>query len=173
MGFVSEYSNKLQTGGLQHLLASQIEQEVGRDNFRDYFKFSFVRNPFDKAVSQFHFLAKRQDLREFIGLKQGGSFKEYVRLIQQKKHVQWEEQHKFLVNDQGDIIVDFIGRFEDFENDLRKILAKLGMDSSIRIPHSQKSVHGPYQDYYDDDTVAMASSLYAKDLEYFGYSFAG
>ena len=94
-------------------------------------------------------------------------------MIQQKKHVQWEEQHEFLVNDEGDIIVDFIGRFEDFENDLRKVLAKLGIDSSIMIPRSNKTVHGPFQDYYDDESVAMASSLFAKDLEFFRYSFAG
>ena len=80
--FCFECENKHQTGGLQHLLASQIEQEVGAWCVSEYFKFSFVRNPFDKAVSQFRYLAKRDDLRN--SLAPAGVFKRYLSLIQQK-----------------------------------------------------------------------------------------
>ena len=45
MGFVNRFENKYQTGGLQHLLAWQVREEVGSDVFSDYYKFSFVRNP--------------------------------------------------------------------------------------------------------------------------------
>ena len=61
MGFVSKYRNKYQTGGLQHLQASQIIREVGEDIFSHYFKFSIVRNPWDKAVSQFTYMKQRDD----------------------------------------------------------------------------------------------------------------
>ena len=50
------FPSKYQTGGLQHLMASHIIEEVGEDIFKEYFKFSFVRNPWDKMVSQFNFL---------------------------------------------------------------------------------------------------------------------
>ena len=45
MGFVSRFENKYQTGGLQHLLAWQVREEVGSDVFGAYYKFAFVRNP--------------------------------------------------------------------------------------------------------------------------------
>lgn len=55
-GFVRPFYNKYQTGGLQHLCAHQIRDEVGRDFFRDAYKFTMVRNPWDKVVSQFVFM---------------------------------------------------------------------------------------------------------------------
>ena len=53
MGFVDDYHNKYQTGGLQHLFATQIRQEVGDGVFDKFFKFTIVRNPWDRAVSQY------------------------------------------------------------------------------------------------------------------------
>lgn len=56
MGLVSRYHNKYQTGGLQqHLLASQVKQEGGDIFFNSAFKFSMVRNPFDRILSQYHY----------------------------------------------------------------------------------------------------------------------
>ena len=67
--------NKYQTGGLQHLMASHIIEEVGGDLFDEYFKFSFVRNPWEKMVSQFTFtIAKRNDLQNHIGINTNAPF---------------------------------------------------------------------------------------------------
>ena len=56
MGFVSKYHNKYQTGGLQHLLARQVLEEVGKDVFDSFYKFVIVRNPWDRIVSQFAYM---------------------------------------------------------------------------------------------------------------------
>jgi hypothetical protein len=171
MGFVSKYRNKYQTGGLQHLLARQIKQEVGQAVFGEYFKFAIIRNPWDKAISQFLYMKKRKDIREFIGMKENDEFKKYLSLIQKTCHVQWKAQHAFLENDEKKVLVDFIGRFESFENDVHTILKKIGIVGIDEIPHRNKSYRTHYRDYYDSESEEMIREMYQLDVSKFGYFF--
>lgn len=177
MGFISEYQNKYQTGGLQHLLSSQIKQELGEDIFNRYFKFTIVRNPWDKAVSQFTYMKKRKDLRAFIGLAEDDSFKKYLSLIQQSVHVQWESQHKFIMDENNKLMVDFLGRFESFERDTHKILDELKIGKTMlglrfkKIPHTNKSLRSHYKDYYDAESKKIVEKIYNEDIERFEYTY--
>jgi hypothetical protein len=171
MGFVDQYHNKYQTGGLQHLLATQIRAEVGIEVFSDYYKFSIVRNPWDKAVSQFSSMDKRDDLREYIGMKKGDSFKTYADLIMKKKHVQWEPQANFLRDSNGDLLVDYVGRYEAFSASVFHVLNTIGIRANA-IPHENASRRGPYQGYYDAESKEMIAAMYAADIEAFGYGFS-
>ena len=172
MGFLDPYHNKYQTGGLQHLLARHIRQEVGPDVFSSYFKFTIVRNPWDKAVSQFSYMDSRDDLRHFIGMKKGDSFKRYVDLIMGKRHVQWEPQVSFLRDQNGEPLVDYVGRFETFPQSVSEVLKTIGIGVHT-IPHDNAARRGPYQEYYDDESREMIAALYSADIEAFGYTFAG
>ncbi|MEL7035840.1 MAG: sulfotransferase family 2 domain-containing protein [Cyanobacteria bacterium J06592_8] len=176
-GFVKPYCNKYQTGGLQHLLGRQIKQEVGENIFNSFFKFTIIRNPWEKAISQFSYMKKRQDLRDWIGMSEDDCFKKYLSLIQKKAHVQWEPQYKFVFDEQGKQIVDFVGRLENFENDAYKILDKIGMRTKIlgirvkKIPHNNKSNRLHYTEYYDAESKEIIEDLYRQDIEVFNYSF--
>ena len=170
MGFVSRYHNKYQTGGLQHLFGKHIEVEVGHKVFSEYFKFSFVRNPWDRSVSQFHFMKRRPDLREFIGLGLNDPFKKYLDLIRKKTHVQWEQQYRFITNTREELTVDFLGRFENYKQDVEFVLKKLGL-SGKAIPHANPTSHRPYPEYYDKEAIEMVNFLYKRDIELFGYTF--
>lgn len=170
MGFVDQYHNKYQTGGLQHLLARQIRAEVGADIFSSYYKFSFVRNPWDRAVSQFASMAGRQDLRDFIGMEKEASFKTYLSLITKRPHVQWEPQVSFLHDSTGELLVDYVGRFETFAASVFHVLEAIGVEAKT-IPHTQKSQRGEYATYYDDESRELIAGIYKQDIEAFGYSF--
>lgn len=170
MGFKDKYHNKYQTGGMQHLLASQIKQEVGGDIFDSYFKFAFVRNPWDKAVSQFTYMRSRKDLRDFIGMKQNDGLKRYLSLIQKKTHVQWEHQHKFVMDDNGDLMINFLGCFTFFEKDVRHILKVLNINNAT-IPHIMRTHHKPYRQHYDQESREMVYEMYKVDVETFNFTF--
>jgi len=170
MGFTSQFENPYQTGGLQHLFTRHIRDAVGEDVFRNYFKFSFVRNPWDKAVSQFSYMQRRRDLQAYIGMKKRDSFVRYLELIQKKTHVQWNLQYEFLHDVNGNLEVDFLGRYERYEEDVREATARLGLNTET-IPHERKTPHRPYDEYYDKETREIVGALYQKDIQTFQYTF--
>jgi len=171
-GFISKYRNKYQTGGLQHLLASQVREEVGATIFETFYKFAFVRNPWDRVVSQFAYMQQRPDLMDYIGMSPGTEFKAYLELIQQKEHVQWMPQHKFLLDEDGTLLVDQIGRLESFETDFLSILAKLKLKESAQLSHDNRSERQPITEYYNDcETVEIVADIYSEDIKLLGYCF--
>jgi hypothetical protein len=170
MGFVDQYHNRYQTGGLQHLLARQIRQEVGDERFSSYFKFTVVRNPFDRAVSQFAYMKQRPDLRSFIGMPEDASFPEYVALIRGERHVQWEPQSSFVVDLDGELLVDFIGRFEALDSDMSRVLSRLGLAPDVT-PHRNASDRRAYASYYTAECQAQVEDMYREDIDRFGYAF--
>ena len=167
MGFIDRYHNKYQTGGLQHLHADQIRAEVGEDCFKSYFKFAFIRNPFDKAVSQYSYMRVRPDLREFIGMHENDPFSRYLELLPTRLHVQWEPQVPFLFDRNGGCLVDFIGRYENLAQDAQTVLRRLRIDAEL--PHINRGTHDDYRTYYQQDDVAKVNLLYGSDLTTFSY----
>jgi hypothetical protein len=171
MGLINKYENKYQTGGLQHLLGTQIRKEVGDVIYDNYYKFSIVRNPWDKIVSQYTHTLRRSDIKEFLGMKKNDSFKIYLERIQKRKHVQWEPQYNFVHDENGELIVDFLGRFENFEKDALTALNHAGIEVTS-IPHSMKSQkRRPYVEYFDSESKEIIEELYKQDINTFGYTF--
>ena len=171
MGFVDEFRNRHQTGGLQHLCAHQIRDEVGEEQYLQFWKFAFVRNPFDRAVSQFVYMNRRPDLRRFLGMSEGASFGEYLQLITETQHVQWKPQSSFILDPEtGEIMVDFVARFERYSTDARAIFDRLGIRVGV-VPHANQGLRGNYRDYYSEADRKMVQALCGDDLEIFQYLF--
>jgi hypothetical protein len=169
-GFIDQYHNKYQTGGLQHLLGLQIRQEIGEKIFSEFFKFTMVRNPWDKAISQYKYTKKRTDLMSLLGMQKNDCLKTYLSLIQKREHVQWIPQHRFLLDENGDQLVDFIGRFENFESEVRRILRRLKIDAE-EIPHDNQGKRRPLCEEYDEESVEMVRQIYHQDIELLSYQF--
>ncbi|MFG0773282.1 sulfotransferase family 2 domain-containing protein [Vibrio plantisponsor] len=171
MGLVRPYFNKYQTGGLQHLLAHQIKKEVGEDIFRQYYKFTLVRNPWDKVISQYMFMInKRDDLRTYINMPKNASLAEYIELIQKKEHVQWAKQVDFILDENGELLVDDVFKLENINDDASIMSSRIGLNFS-EIPHDNKGSRKPYQDYYTEETKEMVYDIYKDDILYLNYNF--
>ena len=172
MGFVTRFENKYQTGGLQHLLAWQVRQEVGRDVFSAYYKFAFVRNPWDRIVSQFAYMQQRPDLMDYLGMSSETEFKSYLELIRLKEHVQWMPQVRFLLDHDGSVLVDQIGRLEVFDKDCAKIFADLGLGLDQLPGHVNRSTRQAFQYYYSDcEAIETVADIFAEDISFLGYEF--
>ena len=173
MGFVNRFENKYQTGGLQHLLAWQIREEVGFDVFSAYYKFAFVRNPWGWIFSQFAYMQQRPDLMDFLGMTSGTEFKAYLELIRRKEHVQWMPQVRFLLDQDGSLLVDRIGRLESFNEDCAQIFSALGVPLDQLPGHANRSRRQPFQAYYsDDEAIEAVADIFSEDISFLRYKFA-
>jgi hypothetical protein len=175
--------NPHQSGHLQHLKATQIRNVVTPEVYDACFRFSFIRNPWDKAASQYFYHHRRRDLQELLGIEDRNLFR---RLLGKRRmvpfqvylesirtgplHVQWEDQYKFICDENGGSMVDFVGRFERLAEDFDEVCRRAGLEPR-RLPHKKKSKHRHYTEYYDDETRKIVAEFYARDIEKFGYRF--
>jgi len=158
-----------------HKFAKNYKKQIGNRKWNNYFKFAFVRNPWDKMVSQYFFIQKKRKgnykltFREFILAFKSCSESEYIN----GKGIPVEFnpiQLPWILDDAGNCLVDFIGRFENLQEDFNIICDKIGIPRQ-KLPHENKSKHKHYTEYYDDEMKQIVAEKYAKDIEYFGYEF--
>ena len=151
--------------GLQHLTALEIRNLV--DDYNDYFKFAFVRNPWDRLVSSVFFNSSfRNIIKKELSKDE---FAKRVKMELKRKRSHFIPQFNFLCDDNGEIIVDFIGRYENLDEDFNKVCEINGLN--LQLPHRMKTNHKKYTEYYNKDTEQLVADVYAKDIEYFNYKF--
>lgn len=148
-----------------HRKLKHYVDEEGR-GVLDYFKFIFVRNPWDRAVSQYFGQA------QIIAASRGSTatartFREAVLnprwLHEMKRQIDW-------VRLDGETLVDFVGRVEKMQEGFDEVCDRLDLPRQ-QVPHLNASSHEPYWTYYDDETRELVAERYKKDIETFGYRF--
>ena len=131
-----------------------------------YFKFCFVRNPWDRLVSEvfcpwmspwFKDLPVDQRIRRACELAATPPGIANHLLPQQD----------FVTAD--NLQMDFIGRFEHLDEDFGQLCRLLGI--KVTLPHRNRSLHRPYQEYYDTGTQALVHTAYQRDIDAFHYTF--
>jgi hypothetical protein len=164
--------------GLQHLTAVQIKNYF--KNFDKFFKFTFVRNPWDRFASATLYsgpgtknknqISKKAFCR--LGVKR---FHESSENLEKRptikyglKHSHYTPQVEYILEN-GEPIVDYIGRYENLKSDFDTICKKLKVKYTLEHRNSVERKH--YTEYYNNDAKQFVSEKYAKDIEYFGYKF--
>ena len=160
---------------MQHATASQIKN-LYCQKYEDYFSFTFVRNPWCRAVSDYFWMKRHLNLEDTFKnylLLKGNFDTQRLRYPHSNKKGRGDHivpQSDFILNSNGEQIVDFIGRFETLQQDFDIVCDKIGI-ARQQLPHKNKTKHKHYTEYYDDETRQIVAEKYAKDIEYFGYEF--
>lgn len=145
-----------------------LKERIGSHVFDNYYKFAFVRNPWARTVS----LYRR---REGIQLRDKLTFEEFVRWISKSSDTCVHPSPKvnqldWLLDDSGNVAVDFIGRFERLEEDWAVVARRIGADPVL--PHRRANpMKKHYTDYYTTASRDIIGEKFAVDIEYFGYAF--
>ncbi|GEM_PF-2406479 len=161
--------------------------------YADYFKCTFIRNPWARVVSCYNKKILNNDSSissipisaRCVGLPQQPTFEDFITWLCSSKGTDeladkhWRSQSTFLSIENG-INWDFIGQLETFDADLQTVFSKINCelieDSSQKgesgFSMKKKPAHHTYESFYNDTTKALIANRYSKDIEFAKYVFA-
>ena len=148
-----------------HVKSSWIKEnafpELGLD-WDKYFKFGFVRNPWDRELSNYFFNSGKLKPPEDI------SFKEWLNIRLQKNG--FIRSHN---SSQCDYLTDvnYVARFENYDEEVKYLFNRIGVPMPQPLMHINKTDHKPYYEYYDDIDIMKVQQWYEKDIEMYNYEF--
>ena len=169
-------------------------------DFDEYFRFTFVRNPWARLVSLYQMICDHAGrhgriqrmadrAREFLMAEPATAtprgFRRWIFGISPdggggggKPHEYWRRYgtysiHAFTTDVYGQCLVDEVVRLEDLPGVLPDLLSRMGLDGTLarNMPHANSRRYRPYVEWYDPATRDHVGRLYATDIERFGYSF--
>ncbi len=161
-----------------HYTAVQYRVIYGRNTFNRYFKFAFVRNPWDRLYSAYTYLCKggwnERDRQWFNqNLSNVPDFNAFVLDWLSpgtiRSHLHFRPQSDFICDRKGYPLIDWIGYFETLPEDFAAVAERLGIES--RLDHVNASGGKGYRNIYSTKAADRVHELYQQDIQNLGYSF--
>lgn len=172
---------------LAHLTATEYvtKGHIQTQEFARLFRFSFVRNPWDRLVSEYLYRGHKFSFKDWLfSYFPTADHDDYQNAYDVYRHVL--PQYDFLYDQQGKLLVNFVGRFENLTADFAEV-SKLITGQKLSLPHKNKTPvagikskikslvtpnnQSNYQAYYDEESRELVARLYGKDIELFDYQF--
>lgn len=152
--------------GHGHLSLEQVRPYFNAEEWGSFFKFAFVRNPFDRFISYCAFMTRME-----------GEFQRHPQAVMRDlianpppHHVLFRPQHTFVTGPYGELLTDFIGRVETMQESYDEIACRIGVPTKT-LERVNTSKRLDYRQYYDQHLIDGVAKLYVRDLELFGYEF--
>lgn len=152
----------------------------GKKAFNNYFKFAFVRNPWDRLYSAYRYLKSGgwndEDKKwSEANLSRYNDFNHFILdwLTPQNitKHIHFKPQYEFICDTKENILIDYIAYFETINEDFNYIAEQLNLDVALGTHNANPGES--YKTIYSKEAIEKVRSIYKKDIELFGYNFEG
>jgi len=162
-----------------HTSLNMYRIALGEKMFFSCYKFCFVRNPYDRLYSAYRFLksggvsktdrkinkniiSKYANFNDFVMRHLNEkSIREVVHLI---------PQTDFITLNEDELAIDFLGRYENIEEDYLLLCKNLGLDKPTLLKWSNRSNKLATEDIYTNAMKCQVHKLYKKDFELLGYA---
>jgi hypothetical protein len=148
----------------------------------NYYKFCFIRNPYDKIVSCYEYFHNDYKLFIYENFTKKESLLDFIKNYQSEiNHVynhSFIPQYEHLIDDNMKINIDYIGKFENLNEDLLKILTNIGitnfthlkyLEDNIKINKNNNKKYNYYYEYYNDEILFLVNNIFEKDFKYLDY----
>lgn len=158
---------------LQHNTARELKLKIHNDTIWDeYTKFSVIRNPFSKAVSEYHW---------YLRYGPHCTFEEWVMSLENRiainRAINISEighnmpQRSFLFDEDKHLMMDKVIKFENLEEEFNDFLAAQDIVAAIPSASMTKSqmLLEDFRDYYNENTAEIVEKIYQEDLSVFSY----
>jgi hypothetical protein len=140
-----------------HMPARRIRARLGHERWDSYFTFAFERNPWEKTISQYFWErshGKDMPFREFV-----------------LRHRLYSDFDRYSL-DGRTVGVDFVGRTERLNDDLRHVLDHLGIQAEVSLGR-EKGSHRPPDatvgGLFDAETSQRVAKIFAREIAAFGF----
>lgn len=148
---------------LNHTPALIARKVLGRERWDDYFKFTFERNPFDRAISRYYWSIRKMD--------EVPALSPFLRSAPRWMLSCWD---LYTVKDR--IAVDFVGKYEDMTDGLEAIAQRLGLPEPIILPQhrakgSYRTDRRAYREVLSSEDRSVIESVCHNELKAFGYTW--
>ena len=146
-------------GFFGHAQGCEVRDRLTPAVWRDYYKFTIERNPWDRQVSHYFWRTRRDgDSRP--------SFRSYLLAAQPIGN--WE-----IYTDRDQLIVDAVLRYDSLHEEITATAAQLELPA-FHLANAKTS-HRPgeasYRDYYDDELRDIVARWYRREIDHFGWEF--
>ena len=157
-----------------HITAQNAQKQLPKEIFDPFYKFAFVRNPWEWQVSMYHFILKETKHINHKRVKSMANFDDYITWVIHRSRKTYPKgatkmQKDMIVDCNDKIIIDFVGRYENLTEDFQKICQQIGIDATL--PAINKTTHKNYSTYYSAKSKKMVENYFEVDINLFGYTF--
>ena len=151
------------------------------ENWEDYYTFTFIRNKFSQMVSLWNYDSTNHRNFSAYGkeyqdkaLNDFGFFIKHFVMPSNDLYAYWIDQY-YLTTVDSSVIFDFVGRQEDFKNDIEVAMKEIGIknynaDKRINDVGYKNKKH--FSKYYDKNIEALVRKKFKKEIDYFGFSIS-
>ena len=154
------------------MTAVELRDRLGHQTWTDCYTFCFERNPWDRLVSFYHWRTKSMQspppFKDFAVAALSGTPQQQAQL-----RAKYFSNRPFYLID-GELAVDFVGRFENLEADLATVCRRIGLPWDGTLPRAKSGIRPggrDYRHYYDPQLRELCEREFSLERDLFGYQF--